>query len=497
MTPSTLPIHEIQIGSRQRFDLGNIAELASSLKTFGLIQPIVITQDKQLIAGGRRLEAAKRLGWTSIPVVYRENLDQETLAELELEENIRRKSMHWTEECLAIARIHAMKRKKGLHEGWEWGQQQTADMMGFSVGAINYILKVASELKKELSLAPDQRRCHQCDNASEAFRTVILADEQKRVMSYLAEKQKLQTNTKEEEKEAQGIIKEYEELKKPDALASARIKYESNPHNVIPFDVYWKEKEKAANEAANTIYISNRLFYGDSIEFMLDPENKERFDHIITDIPYAIDMENLSQDNVGMSSAKIDTVRNEHDIEENLDLARRFFPAAFACTRPHSFVITFCDYMNWQLMYDLAVEAGFKVQRWPFIWHKTHSCMNSTAMYNLTKDHEPAIICRKPSAVTATNGAKGLVSASGEKARKETNHPFAKAYEVTAHLISTVSLEGQTILDPFAGGGSMILEALRMGRHIYACEKNAIHFNQLTENIKAYYRTLNPNFIFK
>jgi len=62
-----------------------------SMRKYGLLQPIVIDSENTLLAGYRRLEAARQLGWKTIPVVVvnrTENLDR---AEIELEENVQRK----------------------------------------------------------------------------------------------------------------------------------------------------------------------------------------------------------------------------------------------------------------------------------------------------------------------------------------------------------------------------------------------------------------------
>ena len=70
-------IENIQIGPRHRHDLGDIAGLAASIKEIGLLHPIIVSPDGRLIAGKRRLEACKRLGWTEIPVTTVELDDDE------------------------------------------------------------------------------------------------------------------------------------------------------------------------------------------------------------------------------------------------------------------------------------------------------------------------------------------------------------------------------------------------------------------------------------
>lgn len=75
MNPTTYQTHalwqainSIKIGKRFRKDLGDIDALARSINEIGLLHPIVITPDGELLAGQRRLEACKKLGWGEVPV---------------------------------------------------------------------------------------------------------------------------------------------------------------------------------------------------------------------------------------------------------------------------------------------------------------------------------------------------------------------------------------------------------------------------------------------
>ncbi len=59
---------EIIIGHRYRQDLGNIVGLAGSIEELGLLHPIVVNAERELIAGRRRLAACMLLGWEKVPV---------------------------------------------------------------------------------------------------------------------------------------------------------------------------------------------------------------------------------------------------------------------------------------------------------------------------------------------------------------------------------------------------------------------------------------------
>lgn len=87
-----LRIDAIDCDGRHRTDLGDIRALADSIDTIGLIHPVVVTPECKLIAGGRRLAAAKSLGWDTIPVTVIHTLADATDALMaERDENTCRK----------------------------------------------------------------------------------------------------------------------------------------------------------------------------------------------------------------------------------------------------------------------------------------------------------------------------------------------------------------------------------------------------------------------
>ena len=83
-------ISQIKTNKRVRKNLGDLEPLKDSLKRYGLLNPITLTKDYYLIAGQRRLESARQLGWTTIDAVMVDTKDSVTLLEMELEENTQR-----------------------------------------------------------------------------------------------------------------------------------------------------------------------------------------------------------------------------------------------------------------------------------------------------------------------------------------------------------------------------------------------------------------------
>ncbi|MBN1466068.1 ParB N-terminal domain-containing protein, partial [candidate division KSB1 bacterium] len=87
-------IDDIVIRDRIRMDEGDIEELAQSISQIGLIQPIVISEEYELLSGYRRLHACKTLGWETIEVKI-VTVGENPLKKIEWEyhENIGRKEL--------------------------------------------------------------------------------------------------------------------------------------------------------------------------------------------------------------------------------------------------------------------------------------------------------------------------------------------------------------------------------------------------------------------
>ena len=94
-------ISDIKVKKRVRQDLGDLESLKDSLKSYGLLNPITLNADMELVAGQRRLEAAKGIGWETInAVILDRSVPKVQQLELELEENNQRKDFS-DEELMA------------------------------------------------------------------------------------------------------------------------------------------------------------------------------------------------------------------------------------------------------------------------------------------------------------------------------------------------------------------------------------------------------------
>ncbi|MCU0848156.1 MAG: ParB N-terminal domain-containing protein [Spirochaetes bacterium] len=112
-------ISEITVKKRIRKDLGDISRLKESILKFGLINPVTISDKKVLIAGYRRLMAARSLGWSDIECNMINARTKLAMLQIEVDENINRKDFTSSE----MNRYEEEKKylsAKGFMRIWLW-----------------------------------------------------------------------------------------------------------------------------------------------------------------------------------------------------------------------------------------------------------------------------------------------------------------------------------------------------------------------------------------
>jgi ParB family transcriptional regulator, chromosome partitioning protein len=145
--PGELPVDQVVRGRyqpRRQFSEDSLKELAASIKSQGLMQPIVVRPRPQggyeLIAGERRWRAAQMAGLTQISAIIKQVSDEQASA-MALIENIQREDLNPLEEAFALQR---------LRDEFGLTQQQVADAVGKSRVAVTNLLRL-------LNLAPAVR----------------------------------------------------------------------------------------------------------------------------------------------------------------------------------------------------------------------------------------------------------------------------------------------------------------------------------------------------
>ena len=139
--PSALPISQLQAGKyqpRTRMDEGALNELAASIKSQGVMQPVLVRPVDggryEIIAGERRFRAAQLAGLEEIPVLVRE-VDDQAAAAMALIENMQREDLNPLEEAQGIAR---------LISDFNFTHEQAASAVGRSRSAVSNLLRLVN-----------------------------------------------------------------------------------------------------------------------------------------------------------------------------------------------------------------------------------------------------------------------------------------------------------------------------------------------------------------
>ncbi len=146
-------VEDIKVSDRFREDFGDISDLAQSIEKYGLLHPIVIDKNLNLIAGERRLRAHRELKLEEIPVTFYEEVSELVAKEIELEENIRRKNFTWQEEVNAKRELDRIKKEiygtGTAGRGKDgWSLRDTARELHQSVGSVSMDIQLAEGLER-------------------------------------------------------------------------------------------------------------------------------------------------------------------------------------------------------------------------------------------------------------------------------------------------------------------------------------------------------------
>lgn len=143
----TVKLHDIEPNReqpRKDFDEDALSELADSIAKHGLLQPIIVRPlsngNYMIIAGERRWRACRMAGLDEVPVIVKE-LDEQSLAEIALIENLQREDLNAVEEAMGY---------KSLIDNFGLTQEQVSEQMGKSRSAVTNALRLLKLKDDEL-----------------------------------------------------------------------------------------------------------------------------------------------------------------------------------------------------------------------------------------------------------------------------------------------------------------------------------------------------------
>ena len=449
-------------------------ELAPSFIDNGIIQlPVLHFPDEpihangryykcELIAGWCRTQTCLSLGMDTIPYNDRRSLRPDQLAEIELEENFRRKDMTWQEKAKGISKIHGLKQARANADGEVWGQKQTGKLMKASHGHVNDCLKIAKHLN-----AGDADILG-ASNFSDALK-ILLGRKEDELIAQLAASSSgtsapISTPTLGPIRGDSGI-----------SISSAATATTTPDSGFVGEVSLVKEMD---------IDLSGMLFNMDNRDWF-DQREDNSIDMVYTDIPYGIDMDNLDY-----TADDLDRVAGAHDVEENIEQMRPFLQNSYRVLKDKKYLMFWYDLAHHEKLQTWAKEAGFSVQIPPIVWCKEHPCRNRAGNIWWTGATEYVMVCRKGTATLRSAQTRNWLCADGSAERKTQRNPFSKPFAISKQLIEPVTIPGDTILDCYAGEGSLIRCGINMGRQIIGVEKEKSHFDRMTEHVKKAYTSM-------
>lgn len=136
---------QVKREDRQRREV-NTDDLDDSILARGVYVPIIVEEIGgilSLIAGERRLTSCIKQGIRQIPVRFAGDLSETERQIIELEENVKRRELHWRDEVRAVARIHFLYSEGQI----EWSQADTARSIGQHASIISQSLRVFADIE--------------------------------------------------------------------------------------------------------------------------------------------------------------------------------------------------------------------------------------------------------------------------------------------------------------------------------------------------------------
>jgi adenine-specific DNA-methyltransferase len=402
-------------------DPKEVDAMAQSMKEVGQLQPVLVDKDMNLTAGLHRLKACEKLKrevWYATEEEGQLILNNPMLRRMaEYQENFRRKEFTPAEKSNAIAEIDRLMREiygsktagPGVSDG-EWTQMDTAKKLGLkSHRTVSEAITVAKAIEKEVP-GVAEAKTHQ---------------------------------------EAMSIVKTVTRLKAAEELAR-------------------RQSSAGTSEIQNPLeYFGNKLLLGNCLEKMkgLSAGICSLF---ITDPPWKIAMDKVMNDH-GSSPQK--AVGSYDDSSDTIiPLLKDVITEMYRVAKPDCYTIMFCGAVYWKELADHFRLTGFQVYNKPLVWVKTGPVNGLCSSKSPAPSMWPSsvtdfmILARKGSPVLAQLH-RGDAFLSPPCQTVDRIHQAQKPIQLMEEIISRFYHPGTNplLIDPFAGSGSTLVAARRLG----------------------------------
>jgi len=401
-----VPLSKIKVSPRTREYFGDMEGLVESIRDKGIIQPVTISDKYELLAGERRLRAAKEAGLTEIPCIIRPKTAALDALEIELIENVFRENFSWDERALHIKKLNDYCAGKQI----DWSGRKLAKLLNRS-GPGGHI-SIARDLKlaQTLEVFPELK---EADSQDEALKMVKRLEEGAAVQ---------ELRRRQETSRDRGLVV---------TLKRAKANY------VI----------------------------GDCFKEMAELRTNGMVHFIELDPPYAIELDEKKggasqRARAGWEAGNMKTMArsyNEIAPDKYAEFMRKMATETYRVANQHAWMICWFGPTHFTLVKDALVKAKWSVNDVPAIWMKSGigampSGQTAAPEFNLANCYEPFFICRKGSPVLVRRGRANVFQFSPTPP-SEKYHPTERPLPLMLELLAIFTMPSQTCLVPCLGSG--------------------------------------------
>jgi len=241
-----------------------------------------------------------------------------------------------------------------------------------------------------------------------------------------------------------------------------------------------KKQEEVSQQIAEIItkqqFIKSRdaldihLRNGNAFALMNEPDLKNKFTFILTDIPYGISVNETAylKDYTEFDDG------SEWMTEPRIIQIIKLFH--YLLNEDKGWVVAFCSLEQWYIakkLIDEVEDPPLQILKFPLIWHKTTSAPPVQTRYQLGHAYEVAMVLKRPNTEVFLKGTTDVIYV---ERLTDKRHPTEKPVELGKEILKRLTLPLGTGIDPFAGSGALAQAMREYGLETYAVELNPHYY---------------------
>lgn len=454
-------VNDIKVINRARSVYTNMESLKDSISANGLLHPIIINDEMELLAGGRRLQAHKELGIKDIACIIKCGLSYDDKLIIELIENQDRDDFTWAEAC---------KLKKRIHDHYikinpKWGYRETAKRLNVSLGGLSSDIEVAKAIKVFPQLAELATKAKARDaykkmvSQAEAVTTVanLSEDEQAMIREMFGHTEQAPPTVSNKETPVQT-----HQSNAP--LAQQAIVGTTTPEQTTTAPQRAVTATKDFDLAELPEYTYRICDYKEMLKAF--PDNIIGFAEL--DPPYAINF-----DEVYGKTSNVKVLNKDWSVEKLKANMTILFKELYKKLMHNSWVLCWTAKEHFTLINYLASEAGFLTQS-PGVWIKSSGTSNTPRSVMISQ-YEMFLLMRKGTPQFNIPSFSNVLQCNTVPHSKR-GHQWEKPIELYNKFMVACGRPSTIFFSPFAGSGMSMISAALNKMTPAGCDINQKYF---------------------